>query len=166
MKYWKSLSAMIAHIAKVLPEWEDMFLSYKDLKKQLKLIFPKEGESSRPTKRPRLEDGDHKEEGGDQPEVAKEVTDFETLLRKEINKLNSFFIDKEEEYVINLKVSAFRFNYSFIYLGIELIVFLDFSFNFCIVSAFFFNKFIKEYYIMWLILVCFTQSTWIIEACI
>ncbi|XP_031117948.1 SPX domain-containing protein 1-like [Ipomoea triloba] len=101
MKYWKSLSAMIAHIAKVLPEWEEMFLSYKDLKKQLKLIFPnpKEGESScRPSKRPRLEDG------GDQPEVAKEVTDFETLLRKEIHKLNSFFMDQEEEYVINLEL--------------------------------------------------------------
>lgn len=90
---------MIADIAKVLPEWEDMFLSYKDLKKQVKLIFPKEGENSRPTKKQRLEDN-----GDQNEEVAKEVTDFETLLRKEIHKLNSFFMDQEEDYVMYLKV--------------------------------------------------------------
>ncbi|ESR63680.1 SPX domain-containing protein 1 [Citrus sinensis] len=37
MKFWKSLSILIEE---TLPEWRDKFLSYKDLKKQLKLIYP------------------------------------------------------------------------------------------------------------------------------
>ncbi|KAA8525459.1 hypothetical protein F0562_007314 [Nyssa sinensis] len=81
MKFWKSLSNLIEE---TLPDWRDKFLSYKDLKQQLKLIYPKEGESVRANKRPRLSDdtdgpwwphGFHRE-----------------------------LYDKEEEYIIRLKV--------------------------------------------------------------
>ncbi|CAN1828327.1 SPX domain-containing protein 1 [Linum perenne] len=80
MKFWKSLSILIED---TLPEWRDKFLSYKDLKKQLKLIYPKDGG------------------GGD---VTKEVIDFVRLLEDEMEKLNSFIVEKEEDSVIKWKV--------------------------------------------------------------
>ncbi|CAN1828332.1 SPX domain-containing protein 1 [Linum perenne] len=73
MKFWKSLSILIED---TLPEWRDKFLSYKDLKKQLKLIYPKDGE---------------------------EVIDFVRLLEDEMEKLNSFIVEKEEDSVIKWK---------------------------------------------------------------
>ncbi|CAN1828329.1 SPX domain-containing protein 1 [Linum perenne] len=81
MKFWKSLSILIED---TLPEWRDKFLSYKDLKKQLKLIYPKDGGG-----------------GGD---VTKEVIDFVRLLEDEMEKLNSFIVEKEEDSVIKWKV--------------------------------------------------------------
>ncbi|KDP33600.1 hypothetical protein JCGZ_07171 [Jatropha curcas] len=106
MKFWKSLSILIED---TLPEWRDKFLSYKDLKKQLKLIYPKDGD--KPTnKRPRLDaavaldrmDGeDPREESGG--EVAKEVIDFVRLLEDEMEKFNSFIFEKEEDFVIKWK---------------------------------------------------------------
>ncbi|XP_027085436.2 SPX domain-containing protein 2 [Coffea arabica] len=112
MKFWKILSSLIEE---TLPDWQDKFLSYKALKKQLKLIYPKQelihddhntyssnnDDCVRPSKRLRLEVYDDK--GGDY-EVSKEVTDFVKLLEEEIDKFNAFFVDKEEEYIIRLKV--------------------------------------------------------------
>jgi len=92
MKFWKILNNQIEQ---TLPDWRDKFLSYKDLKKQLKLIVPKEVDSSS-SKRRRLDDA----EG----EVTKEVNDFLRLLEVEIEKFNGFFVEKEEEYVIKWKV--------------------------------------------------------------
>nr|GMD41019.1 SPX domain-containing protein 1-like [Ipomoea batatas]GMD44123.1 SPX domain-containing protein 1-like [Ipomoea batatas]GMD47547.1 SPX domain-containing protein 1-like [Ipomoea batatas] len=116
MKFSKRLRSLSTHIEEVLPEWEGMFLSYKDLKKQLKVVYPKEGETSRPNKRQRV-DQETEGQAGDSSAVAPvdfetvlaaeeapDVTDFETLLGKEIEKFNGFFMDKEEEYVIRLKV--------------------------------------------------------------
>ncbi|XP_021912513.1 SPX domain-containing protein 1-like [Carica papaya] len=99
MKFWKSLSGLIEE---TLPDWRDKFLSYKDLKKQLKLICPKPA-----NKRPRLENSDLAD-GGDcgcreKTEVAKEVIDFVRLLEQEVEKFNAFFVEKEEEYVIKWK---------------------------------------------------------------
>lgn len=108
MKFGKSLSNQIEE---TLPEWRDKFLSYKDLKKRLKLIVPKnsggggggeggdggEGDESandRPIKRQRI-DG---EEG-----MTKEEVDFLRLLEDELEKFNTFFVEKEEEYIIRLK---------------------------------------------------------------
>lgn len=88
MKFWKILKG---HIEETLPEWQDKFLSYKDLKKELKLIYPQD---DRPMKRQRLDD-----------KVTKEVNDFVKLLEEEIDKFNSFFVEKEEDYIIHLKVS-------------------------------------------------------------
>ncbi|KAJ8751863.1 hypothetical protein K2173_026064 [Erythroxylum novogranatense] len=85
MKFSKSLNGLVEA---TLPEWRDKFLSYKDLKKQLKLIYPKEG-----AKRPRLD-------GRDYPQV---VIDFVRLLENELDKFNSFIIDKEEDSVIKWK---------------------------------------------------------------
>ncbi|KAK7260886.1 hypothetical protein RIF29_27185 [Crotalaria pallida] len=90
MKFWKILSNQIEQ---TLPDWRDKFLSYKDLKKQLKLIAPKDPDHP-PGKRPRL-DGD--------AEVSKEVKDFLKLLEVEIDKFNGFFVEKEEEYIIKWK---------------------------------------------------------------
>ncbi|XP_031273903.1 SPX domain-containing protein 1-like [Pistacia vera] len=97
MKFWKSLSILIEE---TLPDWRDKFLSYKDLKKQLKLIHPKHGETG--NKRPRLEGPD----GGDcyeETEEAKRVNQFVKMLEDEMEKFNAFFVEKEEEYVIKLK---------------------------------------------------------------
>ncbi|XP_021822352.1 SPX domain-containing protein 1-like isoform X2 [Prunus avium] len=106
MKFSKSLGILIEE---ALPEWRDKFLSYKDLKKQLKLIYPKDGDKL-PNKRPRLADADDRTDGGDiageggeGAEVSKEVTDFVRLLENEMEKFNAFFEEKEEEYVIRWK---------------------------------------------------------------
>lgn len=105
MKFGKSLSNQIDE---TLPEWRDKFLSYKDLKKKLKLLEPKGGE--RPTKRPRFEtgdpsDGDGMDASGDGKESrSKEEIDFGRLLENELDKFNTFFVEKEEEYIIRLKV--------------------------------------------------------------
>ncbi|KAK3043724.1 hypothetical protein RJ639_001920 [Escallonia herrerae] len=110
MKFWKSLNNLIEE---TLPGWQDKFLSYKDLKKQLKLIFPKDGVDSRPSKRPRFSGGGGGGGGGggeggagEEEEVAvtKEVIDFVKLLEAEIEKFNAFFVDKEEGYMIRLEV--------------------------------------------------------------
>lgn len=105
MKFWKSLSL---HIEETLPDWRDKFLLYKDLKKQLKLIHPKEEGENQPRKKPRLDRYDGGDgcgcSGREESEVPpKEVTDFITLLEGEIAKFNSFFEDNEEEYVIKWK---------------------------------------------------------------
>ncbi|KAF7830290.1 SPX domain-containing protein 2-like [Senna tora] len=88
MKFWKILSNLIEQ---TLPDWQDQFLSYKDLKKQLKLICPKDGEIP-PTKRPRLDDAAQDESNAEAE-----------LLEVEIDKFNFFFTEKEEEYVIKWK---------------------------------------------------------------
>ncbi|XP_021860172.2 SPX domain-containing protein 2 [Spinacia oleracea] len=104
MKFGKSLSNQIEE---TLPEWRDKFLSYKDLKKRLKLIVPKNNNSNnnvngggdescndRPIKRQRI-DGEEA--------MTKEEVDFLRLLEDELEKFNTFFVEKEEEYIITLK---------------------------------------------------------------
>ncbi|OVA07787.1 SPX [Macleaya cordata] len=99
MKFGKSLSNQIEE---TLPEWGDKFLSYKELKKRLKLIDPKVGERS--NKRPRSVDevitivGEEEMKG-----MSREELDFIRLLEAELEKFNWFFVDKEEEYIIRLK---------------------------------------------------------------
>ncbi|KAL0709799.1 hypothetical protein Bca4012_016777 [Brassica carinata] len=91
MKFGKSLSNQIEQ---TLPEWRDKFLSYKDLKKRLKLIdSSKTGD--RPSKRLRLDDYS--------AGMSKEEMSFIQLLEEELEKFNNFFVEKEEEYIIRLK---------------------------------------------------------------
>ncbi|CAI0415060.1 unnamed protein product [Linum tenue] len=102
MKFWKSLSILIED---TLPEWRDKFLSYKDLKKQLKLIYPKDGDKP-PSKRlksenPSADCSDCNGSGGG--DVTKEVIDFVRILEDEMEKLNSFIVEKEEDSVIKWK---------------------------------------------------------------
>ncbi|XP_065851083.1 SPX domain-containing protein 2-like [Euphorbia lathyris] len=95
MKFCKSLSVVIED---TLPDWRDQFLSYKELKKQLKLIYPMDGDKPA-NKRPRFESADDKTDG----EVTKEVIDFVKLLEDEMEKFNSFIFEKEEDFVIKWK---------------------------------------------------------------
>ncbi|KAE8736081.1 SPX domain-containing protein 1 [Hibiscus syriacus] len=73
MKFGKSLSNQIED---TLPEWRDKFLSYKELKKKVKLI---------------------------EHVMSREETRFLKLLEDELEKFNTFFVEKEEEYIIRLK---------------------------------------------------------------
>ncbi|KAF5788326.1 putative SPX domain-containing protein [Helianthus annuus] len=101
MKFGKSLSNQIEE---TLPEWRDKFLSYKDLKKRLKLIKPVEKmdhDGNRPAKRLRISDEECPVAAGG--ELSKEEVDFVQLLEEEVEKFNSFFVEKEEEYIIKLK---------------------------------------------------------------
>jgi uncharacterized membrane protein (DUF485 family) len=45
--------------------------------------------------------------------MTKEEIDFIKLLDDELEKFNSFFVEKEEEYIIRLKVFFLFFNFSF-----------------------------------------------------
>ncbi|KAK9268683.1 hypothetical protein L1049_000443 [Liquidambar formosana] len=99
MKFGKSLSNQIEE---TLPEWRDKFLSYKELKKRLKLIEPKGGD--RPNKRPRLDGaGGDCTDAGERDGMTEEEIDFIKLLEDELEKFNTFFVEKEEEYIIRLK---------------------------------------------------------------
>ncbi|CAK9177204.1 unnamed protein product [Ilex paraguariensis] len=102
MKFGKSLSNQIEE---TLPEWRDKFLSYKELKKRLKLIEPKDADV-RASKRPRLAKAagfGECSEGREKVEMTEEETEFIRLLEDELEKFNSFFVEKEEEYIITLK---------------------------------------------------------------
>lgn len=92
MKFGKSLSNQIEE---TLPEWRDKFLSYKDLKRKLKFI-------ERPAKRARVAVADAGVEG--ESVMTGEEIDFMRLLEDELDKFNSFFVEKEEEYIIRQKV--------------------------------------------------------------
>lgn len=83
---------MSNQIEDTIPEWRDKFLSYKELKKRLKLI---DAAAVRPAKRLRLSGG-----GG----TTEEEEDFLKLLEAELDKFNGFFVEKEEEYIIRQKV--------------------------------------------------------------
>nr|QWT68765.1 SPX domain containing protein 3 [Astragalus sinicus] len=78
MKFCKILKKQIEQ---TLPDWRDQFLSYKNLKKQLKIMCPKDAITP-----PRLD--------------RDQVNHFRFLLELEIDKFNYFFLNKEEEYVI------------------------------------------------------------------
>ncbi|KDP32409.1 hypothetical protein JCGZ_13334 [Jatropha curcas] len=101
MKFGKSLSNQIEE---TLPEWRDKFLSYKELKKRLKLIEPNKG-GDRPTKRQKLDAGDSTDCGGGENKdgMTEEEINFIKLLEDELEKFNTFFVEKEEEYIIRLK---------------------------------------------------------------
>lgn len=99
MKFGKSLSNQIEE---TLPEWRDKFLSYKELKKQLKLIEPKPqaADHGSPLKRRRIDGGGEETEA-----ISEEEVNFVELLEDELEKFNAFFVEKEEEYIIRLKVN-------------------------------------------------------------
>ncbi|KAH0706938.1 hypothetical protein KY289_012014 [Solanum tuberosum] len=105
MKFGKSLSNQIEE---TLPEWRDKFLSYKDLKKKLKLIEPKrslssgDGDDVRASKRMKMAAGGFDKAPEKEPMTDAEV-EFVNLLEDELEKFNSFFVEKEEEYIIRLK---------------------------------------------------------------
>jgi len=127
MKFGKSLSSQIE---KTLPEWRDKFLSYKELKKKLKQFDPPAAADDRPGKRLKP-DAD-----AAFADMSKEETDFRNLLENELDKFNTFFVEKEEEYIIRLKVLSFIPLFSFRLLSSlavwKICFFLDFKVFFCI----------------------------------
>ncbi|ESR40504.1 SPX domain-containing protein 2 [Citrus sinensis] len=94
MKYGKRLRE---EIERCLPEWRGEFISYKQLKKQLNLIDP----VSRAKKRSRISIEDLLHAGNGRVDV--NFMRFTQLLDVELHKVNTFYIDKEEDYVIRLK---------------------------------------------------------------
>ncbi|VFQ77200.1 unnamed protein product [Cuscuta campestris] len=111
MKFGKSLSNQIEE---TLPEWRDKFLSYKDLKKRLKLIEPKGSAAAgsatpvdgdgRASKRPKLAGaGEAANWCGEKGNITEAEACFVKLLEEELEKFNTFFVEKEEEYIIRLK---------------------------------------------------------------
>ncbi|CAJ1977388.1 unnamed protein product [Sphenostylis stenocarpa] len=107
MKFDKILKSLIEQ---TLPDWRDKFLCYKILKKQLKVMCSEYGQA------PSRMD-------------ANQLNHFLNLLQLEIDKFNTFFIDKEEEYVIKWKelqdrvVEALDLNADLMSLGREIVDF-------------------------------------------
>ncbi|GMP42846.1 hypothetical protein CsSME_00012449 [Camellia sinensis var. sinensis] len=78
MKFGKKLQQQIQD---TLPGWRDKFLSYKDLKKIVRLISSASS----------MMEGSH--------EHGKTVEDY--LLDNEMGKFNAFFMEQEEDFVIS-----------------------------------------------------------------
>ncbi|KAH9303205.1 hypothetical protein KI387_014788 [Taxus chinensis] len=124
MKFGKNLRSMIEEAP---PDWRDKFLSYKHLKKRLKLLAPgveqmeakaeadaeREGEAESDVKqasegrrkRRRIETQQLGEgrNGSFNYNLTVDEADFIQLLNPELEKFNLFFMEKEEEYVIRQK---------------------------------------------------------------
>ncbi|KAK9144390.1 hypothetical protein Sjap_004293 [Stephania japonica] len=83
MKFGKRLKHQIQE---TLPEWQDKFLSYKNLKKLVRLI----------SKAPTLSLSN----GGAESESRKAEEEFIYLLDIEIDKFNAFFVEQEEDFII------------------------------------------------------------------
>ncbi|XP_031474896.1 SPX domain-containing protein 3-like [Nymphaea colorata] len=92
MKFGKRLKRQIEE---TLPEWRDKFVSYKDLKKRVRLIcttLEEEANSNGPAS-----------SGCASTRVSEEEEEFIFLLNAEIEKFNAFFMEQEEEFVIRQK---------------------------------------------------------------
>lgn len=83
MKFGKRLKQQVQD---TLPEWRDKFLSYKELKKLLRLI------SAAPTSLLNGSIG-----------YGKSEAEFMYLLNNEIDKFNGFFMEQEEDFIIRHK---------------------------------------------------------------
>ncbi|KAI4354794.1 hypothetical protein L6164_003631 [Bauhinia variegata] len=82
MKFGKRLKKQIQE---TLPGWQDKFLSYKELKKLVRLI----------SAAPRLSNGSM--------DYGKAEAEFVYLLNNEIDKFNLFFMEQEEDFIIRHK---------------------------------------------------------------
>ncbi|OAY62452.1 SPX domain-containing protein 3 [Manihot esculenta] len=82
MKFGKRLKQQIQE---TLPDWRDKYLSYKELKKLVRLL------SSAPLL------------SGGSIEYAKAEAEFVHMLNNEIDKFNSFFMEQEEDFIIRHK---------------------------------------------------------------
>ncbi|MED6221804.1 hypothetical protein PIB30_058206 [Stylosanthes scabra] len=89
MHFMKKLRKLVEQTQ---PEWREKFLCYKDLKKLLTIICPRIDNNNNPPHQCMLFlDSKH-------------VNHFlRLLLMAEIDKFNSFFVEKEEEYIIKWK---------------------------------------------------------------
>ncbi|KDP28799.1 hypothetical protein JCGZ_14570 [Jatropha curcas] len=83
MKFGKRLKQQIQE---TLPDWRDKYLSYKELKKLVRLI----------SSAPPLSSGSI--------EYGKAEAEFVYLLNNEIDKFNVFFMEQEEDFIIRHKI--------------------------------------------------------------
>ena len=98
MIYGKKHRAEIAK-SKSLPEWEGKFMAYKALKK-VKLINP----HLYGKKRSRSGSGKFSDGVSNGGSLPTEDMGFTLLLDRELDKINTFYIDKEEDYIIRFRV--------------------------------------------------------------
>ncbi|OEL15276.1 SPX domain-containing protein 4 [Dichanthelium oligosanthes] len=88
------------HLEETLPSWKDKYLPYKALKKLIKNLQPA-GPAALPLPPPPAAEGPG--DGPGQGNVA--LGDwFASVLDMELHKLNDFYMEKEEWYVIRLQV--------------------------------------------------------------
>ncbi|GAQ83907.1 SPX domain containing protein [Klebsormidium nitens] len=128
MKFGKRLRTQIED---TLPDWQDKFLNYKDLKKRLKSIaapecftraaYHREPAAAAPTEADHVVETIERQlrasshdlahppgitaeeaERLEQGHLTPEEEEFIRLLNVELEKFNNFFIEKEEEFVIRL----------------------------------------------------------------
>ena len=92
MKFGKRLRE---EVEETIPEWKSEFISYKQLKKLLNQNDPDLRETNVCCKRPRFATLDCLGVGG---------KGFIRLFEGEIEKVNAFFVNKEEDYIIRIKV--------------------------------------------------------------
>jgi hypothetical protein len=94
------------HLEETLPAWRDKYLAYKALKKLIKRLPPPADAPPPPPPLPPLPapaEGDGP--GAGQGNVALALGDwFARILDMELHKLNDFYMEREEWYVIRLQV--------------------------------------------------------------
>lgn len=96
------------HLEETLPAWRDKYLAYKALKKLIKNLVPREPAAAPPLPPPAPAAADA--EGPGAPAAAHGNVNlanwFASILDAELHKLNEFYIEREEWYVIRLQVRA------------------------------------------------------------
>ncbi|PWZ53620.1 SPX domain-containing protein 4 [Zea mays] len=94
------------HLEETLPAWRDKYLAYKALKKLIKNLVPREPAAAPPLPPPAPAAADA--EGPGAPAAAHGNVNlanwFASILDAELHKLNEFYIEREEWYVIRLQV--------------------------------------------------------------
>eukprot|EP00894_Picocystis_sp_ML_P000239 jgi/Pico_ML_1/50756/g1910.t1 len=111
MKFGK----LLRNTAEAQPEWADAYLDYKLLKKKLKALKRNEEDADANGRDNGEAANQHwtearadSQQGAgvsqlEKPELTTEEQEFITTLNEELNKFNNFFMEKEEEHVINLR---------------------------------------------------------------
>ncbi|EFJ05721.1 hypothetical protein SELMODRAFT_236690 [Selaginella moellendorffii] len=92
MKFGKALRRVIDQ---TFPAWQEFFIAYKDLKQQLNRIAAIRQQMPNPAEMPAR--------SIIAPAETAEEMRFVTLLYREISKLNAFFSEEEEEFVIRFQ---------------------------------------------------------------
>ncbi|KAJ9692660.1 hypothetical protein PVL29_011644 [Vitis rotundifolia] len=100
MKFGKRLCW---ELEETIPEWKSEFISYKQLKKLLNQIDLELWETDGSNKRPSFSTFDCLGVGGRYVHMMREDKGFIRLFEGEIEKVNTFFVDKEEDYIIKVK---------------------------------------------------------------
>ncbi|KAM0928158.1 hypothetical protein ACQ4PT_002309 [Festuca glaucescens] len=91
------------HLEGTLPDWKDKYLAYKALKKLIKTLPP---DADQPLPPPPAGAVDAAEEGLGFGDVALGNW-FARILDVELQKLNDFYMEREEWHVIRLQFACF-----------------------------------------------------------